>query len=174
MLATWLRLGAARQANIGEAAEAGVAAVVLRILRENGPCDKEVIWRHAEEAGVKSKRHMKQMLRWLKERNEIRISCVQQAVGAHAHSSASHAHPGSAAEAAAAARGAGSSAFSSAGAAAAAAAGGGPRGATGRLTALLPAGVKKRGAKPAPVEKTFVYSLASQRHRKAPVVEATE
>ncbi|GJP48370.1 hypothetical protein CLOM_g7665 [Closterium sp. NIES-68] len=146
MFATWLRL-AARQTHVGEAAEKGSAAVILRIVREHGPCNKNVLWTHAEEAGVKSKRHMKLMLRWLMEKNQIRIKCLthdpsapqQQQQQQHGMAGA----PGAAAAAAAASRGAGSGAF--AGAAAA---------------RVQPAGAKKRSTKHVSVEKEFIYSIA--------------
>lgn len=65
----------AREANIGEAAEAGPSNVILKILRQHGPLDKNDIWQHAEAAGVKSKRHMKQTLLWLREARKILIEC---------------------------------------------------------------------------------------------------
>ncbi|CAI7856976.1 unnamed protein product [Closterium sp. NIES-53] len=141
MFATWLRL-AARQTHVGEAAEKGSAAVILRIVREHGPCNKNVLWTHAEEAGVKSKRHMKLMLRWLMEKNQIRIKCLTHDPSAP-HQAGSAGSAGSAAAAAAASRGAGSSAFAAA--------------AAGRVQ---PAGVKKRGTKHVSVEKEFIYSIA--------------
>lgn len=149
MFASWVRLAAVRQTHVGEAAEIGSAAVILRILKDHGPCNKNVIWQHAEEAGVKSKRHMKLMLRWLKERNQLHISCLNPAAAAAAASQA--ALPGSAAEAAAQARGAGSSAFAAAAYDAA------------RTKAPSRSGAKKKGHKAAVVEREFVYSVAPRK-----------
>ncbi|CAI5466910.1 unnamed protein product [Closterium sp. Yama58-4] len=144
MFATWLRL-AARQTHVGEAAEKGSAAVILRIVREHGPCNKNVLWTHAEEAGVKSKRHMKLMLRWLIEKNQIRIKCLTHDPSAphQAGSAGSAGSAGGAAASAAASRGAGSGAFAAAAAA-----------------RVQPAGLKKRATKHVSAEKEFIYSIA--------------
>ncbi|CAI5495234.1 unnamed protein product [Closterium sp. Naga37s-1] len=100
---------------------------------------------HAAEAGVKSKRHMKLMLRWLMEKNQIRIKCLTHDPSAphQAGSAGSAGSAGGAAAAAAASRGAGSGAFAAA--------------AAGRVQ---PAGVKKRASKHVSVEKEFIYSIA--------------
>lgn len=65
----------AREANIGEAAEAGPSTVIMKILRQHGPLNKNEIWEHAEAAGMKSKRHMKQTLLWLRECRQVFIEC---------------------------------------------------------------------------------------------------
>eukprot|EP00270_Netrium_digitus_P021970 TRINITY_DN9668_c0_g1_i1.p1 TRINITY_DN9668_c0_g1~~TRINITY_DN9668_c0_g1_i1.p1 ORF type:complete len:351 (-),score=82.65 TRINITY_DN9668_c0_g1_i1:173-1093(-) len=68
-----LVLRVSRETHVGEAARVGSASVILRILREHGPINKNECWRLAEDAGVKSKRHMKLMLRWLKDRQQVQI-----------------------------------------------------------------------------------------------------
>lgn len=47
MFATLIR-HAARDAHVGDAAQVGSAAVILRILKEHGPCNKEIVWKYAE------------------------------------------------------------------------------------------------------------------------------
>lgn len=75
MFASLLRQ-AVRLAHVGEAAEVGSKTVIMQILKDHGPCSKHVIWQHAEEAGVKSKRHMKQMLLYLKNNKELEVSAI--------------------------------------------------------------------------------------------------
>eukprot|EP00244_Chara_vulgaris_P001350 TRINITY_DN12122_c0_g1_i2.p1 TRINITY_DN12122_c0_g1~~TRINITY_DN12122_c0_g1_i2.p1 ORF type:complete len:124 (-),score=15.76 TRINITY_DN12122_c0_g1_i2:68-439(-) len=70
---------AARESNIGEAAELGPAKVLVRIIRDHGPVTSKECWAHAEAAGVKSKHHMKKVLSWLKERDHVQVLCQHDA-----------------------------------------------------------------------------------------------
>ena len=47
MFASFVRR-VARDTHVGEAAEVGSAAVIMRILKDHGPCNKEVVWKYAE------------------------------------------------------------------------------------------------------------------------------
>eukprot|EP00271_Cylindrocystis_brebissonii_P012944 TRINITY_DN32462_c0_g1_i1.p3 TRINITY_DN32462_c0_g1~~TRINITY_DN32462_c0_g1_i1.p3 ORF type:complete len:129 (+),score=49.55 TRINITY_DN32462_c0_g1_i1:220-606(+) len=64
-----------RASHVGEAAEIGPAAVIVRVLKQHGELDKNKIWEFCEEAGVKSKRQMKLTLGWLKEKQHINVVC---------------------------------------------------------------------------------------------------
>eukprot|EP00897_Mesotaenium_endlicherianum_P000356 jgi/Mesen1/10320/ME000079S09738 len=74
MFGTFVRF-LAKEANTGATAELGPAVVMMKILKERGPLNKHECWELAEEAGMKSKRHMKLVLNWLKEKNQIRMEC---------------------------------------------------------------------------------------------------
>ncbi|KAJ7569367.1 hypothetical protein O6H91_01G075200 [Diphasiastrum complanatum] len=48
---------------------------ILSILKTQGPLKVSDCWTHAEQAGIKSKRHMKILLRWMKEQQRVRVLC---------------------------------------------------------------------------------------------------
>ncbi|KAG0580581.1 hypothetical protein KC19_4G184300 [Ceratodon purpureus] len=64
-------------ANLGE--EVQVASQTLyKIIEQHGPLTLSDCWKHAsqmENHGLKSKRHMKMMLRWMRERRTVRLIC---------------------------------------------------------------------------------------------------
>eukprot|EP00249_Psilotum_nudum_P019759 c27406_g1_i1 orf=219-608(+) len=48
---------------------------IVNLLRKHGPVNANDCWKVAEPAGIKSKRHMKSVLRWLMDKNRVRIIC---------------------------------------------------------------------------------------------------
>lgn len=51
--------------------------VVENLLRQHGPRTANDCWKLAQPEGIKSKTHMKTLLRWLVERKRVKISCHQ-------------------------------------------------------------------------------------------------
>ncbi|KAK7281817.1 hypothetical protein RIF29_10114 [Crotalaria pallida] len=61
-----------------------ITRVLFDIVKEHGPLTIEDTWQHVKEVGLKdltSKRHMKIVLRWMRERQKLRLVCNH--VGAH-------------------------------------------------------------------------------------------
>ncbi|KAI5059066.1 hypothetical protein GOP47_0025385, partial [Adiantum capillus-veneris] len=50
-----------------------LADILHSILNEHGPLSVAGCWSHAQTAGFKSKVHMKVLLRWMKERQRVRL-----------------------------------------------------------------------------------------------------
>eukprot|EP00246_Nothoceros_aenigmaticus_P014891 TRINITY_DN5910_c0_g2_i2.p1 TRINITY_DN5910_c0_g2~~TRINITY_DN5910_c0_g2_i2.p1 ORF type:complete len:120 (+),score=10.65 TRINITY_DN5910_c0_g2_i2:55-414(+) len=57
----------------------GVADVLRSVLRQHGPITVSDCWKYAKDEGVKSKRQMKIMLRWLRARRDLHVRCQQLA-----------------------------------------------------------------------------------------------
>ncbi|XP_019429339.1 PREDICTED: uncharacterized protein LOC109336950 [Lupinus angustifolius] len=61
-----------------------ITRVLFDIVKEHGPLTIEDTWNRVKEVGLKdltSKRHMKIVLRWMRERQKLRLVCNH--VGAH-------------------------------------------------------------------------------------------
>lgn len=50
-----------------------LADILHNILKQHGPLNVADCWTHAQAVGFKSKKHMKTMLRWMKERNRVKL-----------------------------------------------------------------------------------------------------
>ncbi|XP_028758591.1 uncharacterized protein LOC114717565 isoform X2 [Neltuma alba] len=61
-----------------------ITRVLFDIVKEHGPLTIAETWEHVKEVGLKDlrcKRHMKIVLRWMRERQKVRLIC--NPVGAH-------------------------------------------------------------------------------------------
>ncbi|XP_068654843.1 uncharacterized protein [Aristolochia californica] len=61
-----------------------ISRVIFDIVKEHGPLTIAETWEHAKDVGVRgltSKRHMKIILRWMRERQKLRLMCNH--VGPH-------------------------------------------------------------------------------------------
>ncbi|XP_073024278.1 uncharacterized protein [Primulina eburnea] len=61
-----------------------ITRVIFDILKEHGPLSIADTWEHVKEVGLRgldSKRHMKIVLRWMRERQKVRLLCNH--VGPH-------------------------------------------------------------------------------------------
>ncbi|KAK4270628.1 hypothetical protein QN277_019411 [Acacia crassicarpa] len=61
-----------------------ITRVLFDIVKEHGPLTVTETWEHVKEVGLKDltcKRHMKIVLRWMRERQKVRLICNH--VGAH-------------------------------------------------------------------------------------------
>lgn len=61
-----------------------ITRVIFDILKEHGPLTVGDTWEHVKEVGLRgltSKRHMKIVLRWMRERQKVRLICNH--VGPH-------------------------------------------------------------------------------------------
>ncbi|KAG6551549.1 hypothetical protein Mapa_006972 [Marchantia paleacea] len=45
------------------------------IVKENGPLNVSSYWEHAKDTGLRSKRHMKIILKWMRGQNHIKLIC---------------------------------------------------------------------------------------------------
>ncbi|KAL8477818.1 hypothetical protein ACS0TY_029930 [Phlomoides rotata] len=55
-----------------------ITRVIFDILKEHGPLTVADIWDHVKEVGLRglsSKRHMKIVMRWMRERQKLRLIC---------------------------------------------------------------------------------------------------
>lgn len=55
-----------------------ITRVIFDILKEHGPLTIADTWEHVKEVGLRgldSKRHMKIVLRWMRERQKVRLLC---------------------------------------------------------------------------------------------------
>ncbi|KAH7437311.1 hypothetical protein KP509_05G065400 [Ceratopteris richardii] len=60
----------------GQADEAQrLSNVLLAILRRYGPLSVDHCWSHSKDEGFRSKRHMKLVLKWMKEKQQVNVVC---------------------------------------------------------------------------------------------------
>ncbi|KZV18618.1 hypothetical protein F511_03512 [Dorcoceras hygrometricum] len=61
-----------------------ITRVIFDVLKEHGPLTIADTWQHVKEVGLRglnSKRHMKVVLRWMRERQKVKLLCNH--VGPH-------------------------------------------------------------------------------------------
>ncbi|KAI5084130.1 hypothetical protein GOP47_0001111 [Adiantum capillus-veneris] len=52
-----------------------LSIVLLAILRRHGPLSVDHCWAQSKEQGFRSKRHMKLVLKWMKDRQQVKVIC---------------------------------------------------------------------------------------------------
>eukprot|EP00249_Psilotum_nudum_P032297 c47630_g1_i1 orf=180-548(+) len=51
------------------------AKIIHNVLIQNGPLSFQQCWTQCQSAGFRSKRHLKMILRWMKENERVRLVC---------------------------------------------------------------------------------------------------